>query len=83
MLVTGEWGTGGKDTYLTKLLLPWEGEDKQSYYVSFFGLKSAAEVDAALYAEMYPSRLAAEARIKAAGEASRGSIGTLGSASAV
>ena len=83
MLVTGEWGTG--KTYLTKLLLPWEGEDKQSYYVSFFGLKSAAEVDAALYAEMYPSRLAAEERIKAAGEASRGSsafgvsLGGLGS----
>ena len=69
MLVTGEWGTG--KTYLTKLLLPWEGEDKQSYYVSFFGLKSAAEVDAALYAEMYPSRLAAEERIKAAGESAR------------
>ena len=56
VLVTGEWGTG--KTRLIRQLLPWEGKDKQSYYVSFFGLKSAAEVDAAIDAEMYPRRSA-------------------------
>ena len=70
MLVTGEWGTG--KTHLMKQLLPWEGDDKQSYYVSFFGLKSTAEVDAAVYAEMYPTQSAIQEKLKGAGEAMRG-----------
>ncbi len=70
VLVTGEWGTG--KTHLMRKLLPWEGGDKQSYHVSFFGLKSTAEVDAAVYAEMYPARSAAQEQIKGAGEAVRG-----------
>jgi hypothetical protein len=70
VLVTGEWGTG--KTHLIRQLLPWEGEDKQSNYVSFFGLKSAAEVDAAIYAEMYPRRSALQERVKGVGEATRG-----------
>ena len=73
VLVTGEWGTG--KTHLMKELLPWEGDAKKSYYVSFFGLKSTAEVDVALYAEMYPRLSAAEQRVKGVGEATRGVSG--------
>lgn len=70
VLVTGEWGTG--KTHMMKELLPWEGENKQSYYVSLFGLKTADEVDAAIYAEMYPLRSSVQDGIKDAGEATRG-----------
>jgi KAP family P-loop domain len=70
VLITGEWGTG--KTYLMRQLLPWEGDNKKSYYVSFFGLKNAAEVDAAIYAEMYPRNSAIQERLKDVGEATRG-----------
>jgi hypothetical protein len=70
VLVTGEWGTG--KTHLLKQLLPWEGDQKQSHYVSFFGLKNADEVYAAVYAEMYPSLSIFQEKVKGLGEATRG-----------
>jgi hypothetical protein len=73
VLVTGEWGTG--KTYLMKQLLPWDRDDKQSYYVSLFGLKSTADVDAALFTEAHPTLSLVQKGVKEVGEAGRGLSG--------
>ena len=65
-------GALGK-THLMEQLLPWAGNDKQIILRVFFGLKSTAEVDAAVYAENVPDlfRHSGE-KLKGVGEATRG-----------
>jgi hypothetical protein len=84
VLITGEWGTG--KTYLVRKLLPSEGEGAKAVYASLFGLKSAEDVVAAIYAEMHPSEHKLQENIEKVGDAIKGvsvagfGVGGVGSA---
>lgn len=54
LLITGDWGVG--KTHLLHTLLPWDTKQKEAYYVSLFGLKSADEVMGELFAQINPTK---------------------------
>ncbi|MFO1104006.1 MAG: P-loop NTPase fold protein [Methylocystis sp.] len=70
VLITGEWGTG--KTYLVGKRLCLQGEDAKAIYVSLFGLKTAEDVVATIYAEMHPSEHKLQENIEKVGEAFKG-----------
>lgn len=50
VLVTGEWGTG--KTYQVTKALP----ESHAYYVSLFGLSTPQDIEAAVFAKMFPGK---------------------------
>ncbi|WP_156408538.1 MULTISPECIES: hypothetical protein [unclassified Ensifer] len=74
VLVTGPWGSG-KTHQVTSALLP-----EEYYYLSLFGLQSADEIRAAVFAAMYPTKDRLK-KIAAFGDGiniSTGGFGTVG-----
>lgn len=59
VLVTGEWGSG--KTYQVRGAIPSD----QYYYVSLFGISSAADIEAAVYAQMHPWKSKAKSNLDA------------------
>jgi hypothetical protein len=69
VLVVGEWGCG--KTYQVNASI---SEDER-HYLSLFGLKSASEIEGALFAKMYPERANANAVARWAKDKSIGVLG--------